>query len=78
MKTTQDTPRRDDPIAALAAPVSGLLPEGRDSKIMMITLLVLTVWAIAIATFGIPALLWPMKLIVPALVLGLVLLAWGK
>jgi hypothetical protein len=69
--------RQDTPMAALAAPLTGLFPASRDARILVATLLVLSLWVIAIAIFGIPALLWPMKLIVPGIVLALVLLTWG-
>lgn len=38
---------------------------------------VLGLWGLAIFNFGVPALVWPMMLIVPSLVLGLVLLTLG-
>ncbi len=48
-----------------------------EAKILLAVFAVLTLWAFAIFTFGIPALVWPMKIIVPGMVLGLVLLTWG-
>ena len=48
-----------------------------EAKILLVILAVLTLWALAILTFGIPALVWPMKVMVSSIVLGLVLLTWG-
>lgn len=52
-------------------------PLSMEAKIVLAILAVLTLWGLAIFTFGVPALVWPMKLIVPGLVLSLVLLTWG-
>ncbi|MDJ0628653.1 MAG: hypothetical protein QNJ44_10375 [Rhodobacter sp.] len=65
------------PITALAAPMRAVLPAGRDTTILLVTLLLLALWGLTILGFGIPALVWPMKLIVPSLVVALVLLTWG-
>lgn len=52
-------------------------PLSTEAKIVLAILLVVALWGLAIFTFGVPALVWPMKLIVPALIVSLVLLTWG-
>ncbi|MCK0097076.1 hypothetical protein MWU60_15975 [Yoonia sp. F2084L] len=52
-------------------------PLGTEAKIVLLILAVVAIWGFAIVTFGVPALVWPMKLIVPGLILSLVLLTWG-
>ena len=52
-------------------------PLSMEAKIVWTILAVLTLWVLAIFTFGVPALVWPMKIIVPGMVLSLVLLTWG-
>ena len=49
-------------------------PMSMEAKIVWAILAILALWGIAIFIFGVPALVWPMKIIVPGLVLGLVLL----
>jgi hypothetical protein len=61
----------------LVAPLRPILPQSPKAKIMWGVLLVLTIWALAIASFGVPALVWPMKVIVPMAVLTLVAITWG-
>ena len=61
----------------VAAPFRSSFTLSLEAKILLVVLAVLTLWALAIFTFGIPALVWPMKVIVPTIVLGLVLLTWG-
>ena len=73
----QTPPRQDDPVAALASPIQPLMPRNIETKILLTIALLLCIWGLAIVTFGIPALVWPMKLIVPSLVLALMLLVWG-
>lgn len=48
-----------------------------ETKIVLALLTIVVLWGLAIFTFGVPALVWPMKIIVPGLVLSLVLLTWG-
>lgn len=48
-----------------------------EAKIVWMMVAVVALWGLAILTFGVPALVWPMKLIFPGLVLSLVLLTWG-
>lgn len=48
-----------------------------ETKILLVIFTLLVIWGIAIFTFGIPALLWPMKLIVPALIAMLFVLTWS-
>ncbi len=57
--------------------VSKVFPLSTEAKIVLAILAVMAIWGLAIFTFGIPALVWPMKLIVPGLILSLVLLTWG-
>ncbi|EBA13869.1 hypothetical protein [Roseobacter sp. CCS2] len=52
-------------------------PVSTEAKIVLTILAVVALWGLAIFTFGVPALVWPMKLIVPGLILSLVLLTWG-
>ena len=52
-------------------------PLSTEAKIVLAMLGVVALWGLAIFTFGVPALVWPMKLIVPGLILSLVLLTWG-
>ena len=47
-----------------------------EAKILLVIFTLLAIWGVAIFTFGIPALLWPMKLIVPALIAMLFVLTW--
>ncbi len=47
-----------------------------EAKILLVIFTLLAIWGFAIFTFGIPALLWPMKLIVPALIAMLFVLTW--
>lgn len=49
----------------------------RTAKIVLAIVLLLALWAVAIVTFGVPAFVWPMRIIVPAMVIGLVMLVWG-
>jgi len=55
----------------------GLFPLSLEARIVIGVLAALTGWGALIATFGVPALVFPMTFIVPGLVLGLVLLTWG-
>jgi hypothetical protein len=64
----QNTPTK------LARPAFSLSLE---AKILLVIFTLLAIWGFAIFTFGFPALLWPMKLIVPALVAMLVVITWG-
>ena len=63
--------------AELVAPLRPLFPQSAKAKIMWSVFLLLTLWALAIAIFGVPALVWPMKAIVPTAIIGLVALTWG-
>lgn len=46
-------------------------------KVVAALLTLVGVWGFAIATLGVPALVYPMMVIVPALVVMLVLITWG-
>lgn len=46
-------------------------------RIVLGILAVLGIWGLMIASFGVPALVWPMKVIVPSMIAGLVLLTRG-
>ncbi len=61
-------------ILAPLRPLKALNPEAR---ILLIALCFFALWGVAIAAFGLPALLWPMKLAVPGIVLLLVLITWS-
>jgi hypothetical protein len=76
-QTVQGAPRKDDPIEALVAPMRPLVPRSFELRVLLVALLVLSLWALAIATFGVPALVWPMKMIVPGCVVMLVVLTQG-
>ena len=54
-----------------------LFPLRLETKILLVVFTLLALWGLAIFTFGVPALVWPMKLIVPGLVILLVLLTLG-
>lgn len=61
----------------LTSPLSSLSAISSETKIVLTVLAVLSLWGIAILTFGVAALVWPMKIIVPGMILGLVLLTRG-
>lgn len=65
------------PFHKATATVKAVFPLGLEARIILMILAVLSLWALAIMTFGVPALIWPMTVIVPTLVLSLVLLTWG-
>ena len=69
--------RHMTPLEATVAPIRPYLNLSTEAKIALTVIALLIAWGFAIATFGVPALVWPMKFIVPAAVLGLVLLTWG-
>ena len=77
MPIPQTAPEYRKTLNAVAAPFRFSFRLSLEAKILLVALAVLTLWALAIFTFGIPALVWPMKVIVPSIVLGLVLLTWG-
>lgn len=52
-------------------------PMTTEAKIVLAILAVVALWGFSIFTFGVPALVWPMKIIVPGLIVSLVLLTWG-
>ena len=70
-------PDHRTPMQELLMPLRPLLDSSRETKIILAILAVLAFWGIAILAFGVPALVWPMKLIVPGLCFGLVALTWG-
>lgn len=73
----QQKPRRDGPLAEFASPLRPLLALNFETKIILAVLFVLSLWGVAILTFGVPALVWPMKFIVPTMIVGMVLLVMG-
>ncbi len=77
IQTNAPATQRHHPLAALLSPLRPILPKRRDGRILAVTLTLLAVWGMAIATLGVPALVWPMMLIVPAMVAGLVVLTQG-
>lgn len=52
-------------------------PMSMEAKIVLGLITLVALWGLAIFTFGVPALVWPMKIIVPGIVVSLVLLTWG-
>jgi len=52
-------------------------PMSMEAKIVLALLALVALWGLAIFAFGVPALVWPMKIIVPGIVVSLVLLTWG-
>ena len=65
------------PASKVSAVAHSVFPLGLEARILLIILALISLWALAIFTFGVPALVWPMKVIVPSMILGLVLLTWG-
>ena len=61
----------------LLAPLRPVLNSSRETKIALAAIAAVLLWGLAIAVFGVPALVWPMKLIVPGMIMGLVALTWG-
>ena len=49
-------------------------PISMEAKIVLALITLVALWGLAIFTFGVPALVWPMKIIVPGIVVSLVLL----
>ena len=56
---------------------SRLFTMSMEAKIVWGILAAVAIWGLAIFSFGVPALVFPMALIVPGIVLSLVLLTWG-
>lgn len=75
--TSQPRHHSAKPVAALASPIRSLLSLSAETKIVLSVLFVLITWGLAILTFGVPALILPMTIVVPAMVVCLVLLTWG-
>ena len=61
----------------ILAPLRPVMTSSTETKIALATIAVVILWGLAVAAFGVPALVWPMKLIVPGMVVGLVALTWG-
>ena len=66
------------PLDEVLAPIRLARPLQTETRILLIILAVFALWGLAILTFGVPALVWPMKLIVPACVVMLVVITWSK
>jgi hypothetical protein len=62
----------------ITAPIRMILPDSTEGRIVMAILLVLALWGLAIFTYGFPALLVPMKVIVPLCVVMLIVITQGK
>ncbi len=62
---------------ALSEPVRRLWPESLEGRILFVILALLTLWAMAILTFGLPAFVYPMKLIVPGMIAMLIVITQG-
>lgn len=54
-----------------------MFPLSLEMKILLVIFAVLAFWGLAIFTLGLPAFVWPMKVIVPGMVLGLVVMTWS-
>lgn len=61
----------------MLSPLRPLQTMNPELKILLVALCLFAVWGLAIASFGLPALLWPMKLAVPGIVLLLVVITWS-
>ena len=72
-RNTESSPAVD----ALLAPVTWVRGLSGEAKIVLAILTLVSLWGIAILTFGYPAIIIPMKIIVPSMFVGLVLLTWG-
>lgn len=59
-------------IEEMLAPIRTACPLSTEFKIIVIVFAVLATWAAAILTLGAPALVWPMKFIAPAFLVGLI------
>ncbi len=77
MSASPDQTRPRSATEELVAPLRPLIPVTTEAKILLSVLLVLTLWGLAIMTFGVPALVWPMKAIVPLAFAALVAITWG-
>jgi hypothetical protein len=80
MTTVDNSPSttpRAKPLSSVMAALDPILPRSTEGRILLVMALLLTLWGLAIFTFGVPALVWPMKLIVPGMIVALVLLTWG-
>ena len=77
MAVTETPPRTPNATDDLMRPARGFLSLGFEAKAVLIFLFVISVWVLAIFTFGPVAFVWPMKIIVPTMMVGLVLLTWG-
>lgn len=66
------------PLEDFLAPLPPMRPLGATAKFLLVVFGLLALWGVAILSFGIPALVWPMKLIVPACVITLVAITWSK
>ena len=76
MTMTQTPDAFQTPIASPAVALARLrLPLA--ARIILAVVLVLTLWALAVATFGYPALILPLTVIVPSFFLLLVVITWA-
>ena len=71
-------PKAPGPMEELASPLRFLPETSTETKIVLTILMVLSIWGMAILSIGVAALVWPMKFIVPLMVLALVLITWSK
>lgn len=61
----------------LLSPLRPVLEASNATKIALATVLVVLLWGVAVAAMGVSALVWPMKLIVPGMIVALVALTWS-
>jgi hypothetical protein len=74
VETTQPGAR---PLSTMLALIRSAHALSLDAKFLIAIFGVLILWAISVLAIGVPALVWPMKVVVPAMFLCLVCLTWG-
>ena len=72
------TPHQTGALEELTIPLRWARSLSLEMKITLLILAALSVWGIAVLAFGVAALVWPMKFIVPGIIAGLVLMTWGQ
>ncbi len=74
---TRNAPRPISGWDEMIAPLRPLQTLSTETKIALMVLALLAVWGMAILAFGVPALVWPMKLVVPGIIATLVAITWS-
>ena len=75
MTDSPNTPLR--PVAGVPAAKALTRSIGTETAILLTVFGLLGLWAAAIVAFGWPALIWPMKVIVPGMIAMLILITRG-